>query len=134
MLERLQGGKKESERSAQFMADICKESALDFIELFQLSVGYLEKGVTSIQFKPGGKFAKTQPVVEEISSNDNDARQQQEVEVVHDEVAVERSAGGTVELHGNADAHVHRKDDSHRQDGFPEVPADNDAHSENDEV
>ena len=80
--QRFERRQEQRERRAQLMADVGEETTLDLVEFLELAVALLELLPVLIQFVAQGKFAKAEAIEEMVSRNHNDARKNQEVEIV----------------------------------------------------
>ena len=102
--QRFERRQEQRERRAQLMADVGEETTLDLVEFLELAVAVLELPAVLIQFVAQSKFTKAKAIEEMVSRNHNDARQNQEVEIIEDEGKLlfrsfQQAGGGIHEQH-----------------------------------
>src|SRR5207237_8410952 len=81
-----QRGQQQRQGRAQFVADVGKKAAFDFVELLQLLVGFLEDDFVFLQFILERELAKTEAVKNQIANDHDDAGEGEEIDIVDEDV------------------------------------------------
>ena len=126
--QRFERRQEQRERRAQLMADVGEETTLDLVEFLELAVALLQLLPVLIQFVAQGKFAKAKAIEEMVSRNHDDARQNQEVEIVEDEREL------LFRSFKEASGRIHQQYPSNCDQRLPNAPVDNNADSQEDQV
>src|SRR6185369_8264856 len=122
--ERFERRQEQRERRAQFVADVGEETALDLVEFLELAVIFLKLQAVLIQFVAQGKFSEAKAIEEMVSRNHDDARQNQEVEIVEDKREL---LLGSFE---QARRGIQQQYADHGSNRFPNTPMHDNAHSQ----
>src|SRR5262249_24419850 len=111
---------QQRERRAQFVADVREEAALHLVQLDELAVVFLDDLPVALAFEAQVEFAETQTAVSKAAGDDDDAGDDQKINVV------DQKAQFLVRLLKvilkEAGAEIHQDHEGDREDVFLVAP------------